>query len=242
MQGRSSTLHQTGGSMNIVPELTPSSTNQLVVKDQISSSSNPQPVPLVQPALNSPAVHRRAFALAQMASASANVFSPWQPPMPFFELTHSPHSRTRRNFSRAVSEQQRTSWRSDGSAHRVGSGQLPARPHSTFRGGGDCGGEGGCGTCPCCGGGAGGGERSGFWSLDQISSSSNPQPVPRLQSLTSSSAVHRRAFALAQMASASANVFSPWQPPIPASDSAHGQSTRCCQPLICVSEQQRTSC
>eukprot|EP00315_Gephyrocapsa_oceanica_P053640 CAMPEP_0185488788 /NCGR_PEP_ID=MMETSP1366-20130426/12672_1 /TAXON_ID=38817 /ORGANISM="Gephyrocapsa oceanica, Strain RCC1303" /LENGTH=130 /DNA_ID=CAMNT_0028097303 /DNA_START=276 /DNA_END=664 /DNA_ORIENTATION=+ len=70
-----------------------------------------------------------------------------------------------------------------------------------------------------------------------------PQPVPAVQSASSSSLVQRRAPASMQMASASANVLSLWHPPIPASDSAHGQlSLRLLQRLMRVSEQQRTSC
>eukprot|EP00315_Gephyrocapsa_oceanica_P009787 CAMPEP_0185304954 /NCGR_PEP_ID=MMETSP1363-20130426/15083_1 /TAXON_ID=38817 /ORGANISM="Gephyrocapsa oceanica, Strain RCC1303" /LENGTH=138 /DNA_ID=CAMNT_0027902165 /DNA_START=263 /DNA_END=675 /DNA_ORIENTATION=+ len=70
-----------------------------------------------------------------------------------------------------------------------------------------------------------------------------PQPVPAVQSASSSSLVQRRAPASMQMASASANVLSLWHPPIPSTESAHGQLSLCLlQRLMRVSEQQRTSC
>lgn len=95
-------------------------------------------------------------------------------------------------------------------------------------------------------GGEGGGDLEGeARSPDQTRSLSCPQPVPLLQSSSSSPEVHRRPPAAAQSASAFSSVMSPGQSPIPPpSDPAqteqslflrHGGS-------FSKSEQQRTGC
>jgi len=103
--------------------------------DQIKSPSWPQPVPAVQSARSSAAVQGLAPALLQMAAASMKVLSSWQPPISGpSDSAHTSQPPFRRHPPPSfVSEQQRTSCFSLGSAHRAASEQRPARPHSTLR-------------------------------------------------------------------------------------------------------------
>mmetsp|Transcript_23673 Transcript_23673/g.69982 ORF Transcript_23673/g.69982 Transcript_23673/m.69982 type:complete len:130 (-) Transcript_23673:249-638(-) len=84
-----------------------------------------------------------------MASASARLLLSWQRSIPGpSDSVHGQLSLRCLHPPIAVSEQQRTSCSSAGSAHRGLSGQMPARPHSSLagpdRGEGDCdGGDGG---------------------------------------------------------------------------------------------------
>mmetsp|Transcript_11205 Transcript_11205/g.35688 ORF Transcript_11205/g.35688 Transcript_11205/m.35688 type:complete len:269 (+) Transcript_11205:288-1094(+) len=124
---------------------------------QMRSLSWPQPVPAVQSFFSSSAEQRRASTAAQTASASAKLFRWWQASV--LESTWMLDSVNGQLAPRllkpasSLSEQQRTSCSSDGSAHLASSEHCPAFPHWSQAQTGDGGGG--------CGGGSGGGEGGG---------------------------------------------------------------------------------
>ena len=141
--------------------------------DQIKSESCPQPVPLAQLPSSSSVVQSRAPAAEQMASASVKFFSWWQPPISAASdsvQTEQPPQR-RHVLPSFVSEQQRTSCSSDGTAQRADSEQRPARPHVANRSGVAAPGGGGGG----CGGGGADGEVGGGGASDGNRTSLSPR-------------------------------------------------------------------
>mmetsp|Transcript_30507 Transcript_30507/g.90598 ORF Transcript_30507/g.90598 Transcript_30507/m.90598 type:complete len:251 (-) Transcript_30507:2128-2880(-) len=112
------------------------------------SRSCPHPVPFVQSDFSSCLEQSRAPASAQTSSASDSVSSWWQPPMPSSDSVHGQLLLRFFQPSMRVSEQQRTSCSSEGSAQRAFSEHLFFLPHST--------------QCRCAAGGEGGdGDGSG---------------------------------------------------------------------------------
>ena len=90
-----------------------------------------QPVAAVQPVLSSSAVHNRAPALAQCASAAAkSVIVPMQVPATFFVAVHTaqPPTSGPSQPALATSEQHRTACLSLSGAHRSGSEQSRSSP------------------------------------------------------------------------------------------------------------------
>lgn len=188
-----------------------------------------QPVPLAQPSRSSCAVHRRPPPASQMASASSNVLSFWQPLILDFAHTEQPSRFRQREIWE--SEQHRTSCSSRAWAKRaISVGQSPGLPHSTKWDG-------------SCGGGIAGGVGGANSVLDQTRRLLCLQPVFFEHPAKSSSAVQSRAPTLTQAASATPKVTADLQAPIEPFDSAHTEQPGCLvHPGVFVPEQQRTAC